>query len=65
LFHDLCWKIWGLLGVGPETNYSISPDVSERLIKPEVINELKELFSKLFEIDRTVLKSLVEISSIS
>lgn len=63
LFHDLCWKIWGLLGVGPETNYSLSPDAGERLMKTEVINELKELFLKLFRIDRAVLEALTEIRS--
>jgi hypothetical protein len=59
----LCWKIWGLLGVGPETNYSLSPDAGERLMKTEVINELKELFLKLFRIDRAVLEAFTEIRS--
>ena len=58
LFHDLCWKIWGLLGVGPESNYQIAGDASERLTRPEVKAELISLFRKLFEIDRNVLALL-------
>lgn len=55
LFHDLCWKIWGLLGVGPETNYVIAADAGERLKGEAAKAEMKQLFAKLFEIDRNVL----------
>lgn len=63
-FHDLCWKIWGLLGSCPETSYTVASDVAERLIKQEVIDELKALFAKLFEIDRNVLSKLRHLFTI-
>lgn len=63
LFHDLCWRIWGLLGVGPETNYSVVSGAGERLNNCDTVNELKQLFAKLFEIDRNVLSMLKEISN--
>lgn len=63
LFHDLCWKIWGLLGVSPESGYRIADDAGERLTHPEVKDELIALFRKLFEIDLNALRLLRECAA--
>ncbi len=60
--HGVCWKIWGLLGVGPETGYAIPANVAELVMRPENRAELKRLFSLVFHNDRTVLKALREAS---
>ncbi|MEA4832895.1 MAG: hypothetical protein VB118_09825 [Oscillospiraceae bacterium] len=59
LFHDLCWKIWELLGVTPESNYRIADDAGERICGDKVKSELILLFKKLFIIDRNVLERLI------
>lgn len=63
LFHDLCWKIWGLIGVSPESGFRIADDAGERLTRTEVKNELISLFRKLFEIDLNVLRLLLECTA--
>lgn len=56
--HGTCWKIWGLLGVGPETGYALPADAEERLLRPETRAELKRLFAIVFENDRVALGRL-------
>lgn len=60
-FHDLCWKVWGILGSSPKTGFRVADNVAERLGKQEVIDDLKDMFAKLFEIDRNVLLKLREM----
>lgn len=59
--HGVCWKIWGLLGIGPENGYTLAPDVGERVMRPAVRDELKRLFALVFANDRTVLTALREL----
>lgn len=59
--HGVCWKIWGLLGVGPETGYWITPESAERLLNPETRNEIKRLFRIVFDNDRAVLAELTAV----
>ncbi len=58
--HGTCWKIWGQLGVGPETGYAVMPHSAELVAKPETKAELERLFSIVFENDRIVLGLLRE-----
>ncbi len=53
--HGTCWKIWGLLGVGPETGYAVPPDRAAGLAEPATKAELKRLFAIVFRNDRIVL----------
>ncbi len=62
--HGVCWKIWGLLGVGPETGYALPANAEELVIRPENRAELKRLFSLVFHNDRTVLKAMREASEL-
>lgn len=59
-FHDQAWKIWALLGVGPQTHYCVPRNVNELLDKASVRAELKALFQELFAIDRQVCHLLRE-----
>lgn len=63
-FHDQAWKIWGLLGVSPQTHYCLPHNVNELLDKPSVRAELKSLFQELFAIDRQVSHLLQECLSL-
>jgi len=58
--HGVCWKIWGLLGVGPKTGYRLPPDADELVLRSETRQELERLFALVFENDRTVLHALRE-----
>ena len=59
--HGVCWKIWGLLGAGPQTGYRILPEARETLLCSDIQKELKRLFLIVFENDRAVLAGLREI----
>lgn len=58
--HGVLWKVWGQLGVGPETGYSLPPNAAELVTRPETKAELKRLFSFVFKNDRDVLSVLRE-----
>jgi hypothetical protein len=62
-FHDQCWKIWGQLGVWPNTNYSLPSNVDELVEQETTKVELKQLFSELFQLDRDVLNILTQTTS--
>ncbi len=53
--HGTCWKIWGLLGVGPTTGYAVTSEGAAGIASPDVKAELKRLFGIVFENDRIVL----------
>lgn len=63
-FHDQAWKIWGLLGVSPETFYCLPRNINELLDSSSVRTELKSLFKELFTIDRQVSDLLQECLSL-
>lgn len=63
-FHDQAWKIWGLLGVSPETFFCVPHNVDELLDKSSARAELKSLFQELFTIDRQVSHLLQECLSL-
>lgn len=58
--HGVCWKIWGLLGVGPETGYGLPQKAGERVMDRKTQAELKRLFALVFENDRAVREILRE-----
>ena len=51
----------GVLGVGPETGYGITPESAERLLNPEMRNEIKRLFKIVFDNDQAVLTELTAV----
>ncbi len=61
---DQAWKIWGLLGVSPETFYCLPRNINELLDSSSVRTELKSLFKELFTIDRQVSDLLQECLSL-
>lgn len=56
--HGIGWKIWGLIGVGPDTGYMPNDASVDSLLKPEIREELKRLFHIVFENDRAVLTGI-------
>lgn len=52
--HGIGWKIWGALGVGPETGYHITEQSAALILQRETQEMLKRLFAKIFENDRAV-----------
>jgi hypothetical protein len=58
--HGICWKIWGLLGVGPESGYGLSQKSGEKVMDVKTKAELKRLFALVFENDRAVREILRE-----
>ncbi|MCL2512318.1 MAG: hypothetical protein FWF08_00330 [Oscillospiraceae bacterium] len=64
--HGILWKVWGLLGVGPKTHYSLpgKRKVIKLLSRHDTGNELKRLFAIVFHNDREVLKFLREALSL-
>jgi hypothetical protein len=52
--HGIGWKIWGALGVGPETGYNITGQSAALILQKETQETLKSLFAKIFENDRAV-----------
>lgn len=63
-FHDQAWQIWGLLGVSPQTSYSLPHNINELLDKSSTRAELKSLFQELFTIDRQVSHLLQQCLSL-
>jgi hypothetical protein len=53
--HGTCWKIWGILGVGPATGYAVTPEGAAGIASSAAKAELKRLFSIVFENDRVAL----------
>lgn len=56
--HDLCWNIWGHMGVGPHTNYKLPNNISQMMLDKERQKMLKELFIQVFNNDRSVFEKL-------
>ena len=52
--HGIGWKIWSVLGVGPETGYEITPKSAVLILQKETQETLKRLYAKVFENDRAV-----------
>ncbi len=52
--HGVGWKIWGALGVGPETGYAVTQQSAALILQKETQETLKRLFAKVFENDRAV-----------
>ena len=52
--HGIGWKIWGALGVGPETGYDITRQSAALILQKETQETLKRLFAKMFGNDRAV-----------
>lgn len=52
--HGIGWKIWGALGVGPETGYAVTEQSAALILQKETQETLKRLFAKMFENDRAV-----------
>lgn len=63
-FHDQAWKIWGLLGVSPQTCYCLPHNINELLDHSSARAELKSLFQELFALDRQVSHLLQECLSL-
>lgn len=63
-FHDQAWKIWGLLGVSPQTCYCLPRNINELLDHSSARAELKSLFQELFALDRQVSQLLQECLSL-
>lgn len=60
--HDTCWEIWGQLGVGPHTSFKLPNLISGMMLDQERQNNLKNMFSRIFDNDRFVLEKLSELS---
>lgn len=56
--HGIGWKIWGALGVGPETGYQITAQSAALIMQKETQETLKRLYAKVFENDRAVCAAL-------
>lgn len=52
--HGIGWKIWGALGVGPETEYTLTHQSAALILQKETQETLKRLFAAVFENDRAV-----------
>lgn len=52
--HGIGWRIWGALGVGPETGYAVTRQSADLILQKETQETLKRLFAKMFENDRAV-----------
>ena len=52
--HGIGWKIWGALGVGPQTGYAVTRQSADLILQKETQETLKRLFAKIFENDRVV-----------
>lgn len=52
--HGIGWKIWGALGVGPETGYDVTPRSAVLILQKETQETLKRLYAKVFENDRAI-----------
>lgn len=56
--HDICWQIWGQMGVGPHTNYKLPGHISKMMLDKKRQEKLKELFAQIFGNDHAVLEKL-------
>lgn len=59
--HGICWKIWGLLHVGPETGYMPTEESFVLIQQPEVQEEMKRLWKIMFDNDRKVAAEIRDI----
>jgi hypothetical protein len=59
--HDMCWGIWGLLGVGPHTNFQLPNLIGTMMLERDRQEKLKESFAKIFQNDVRVLEKLQAI----
>lgn len=59
--HGICWKIWGLLHVGPETDYMPTEESFALIQKPEVQEEMRRLWKIVFENDRRIADGIHEV----
>ncbi len=60
-FHDLCWTVRAELGIGPAAAYELPDNVRGILWDDRQKKSLKDLFSRLFELDRNVCGLLRQI----
>ncbi len=59
--HDVCWKVWGALGVGPHTQFQLPGGISRMLQEADRRNTLKVLFAEMFANDAAVLAALRDL----
>lgn len=59
--HGTGWKIWGALGVGPNTRCMPTEESFALIREPEVQDELKRLWRIVFDNDRAVAVKILEI----
>ena len=59
--HGICWKIWNLLHVGPQTGYMPTEESFALIQKPEVQEELKRLWKLVFDNDRAVAAEIGKV----
>ena len=52
--HGIGWKIWGLMGVGPETGYNITERSGDLILQKGTQEGLKAMLAKVLENDRVV-----------
>lgn len=56
--HGVGWKIWGCLNVSHQTGYNPTKESFVLIQKPEIQNELKNLFKFVFDNDRAVAEGI-------
>lgn len=59
--HGIGWKIWGLLGFGPNTGYQVTENAVKAILDPNIRSEIKKLLRYMFENDHMVWKGISEI----
>lgn len=59
--HDICWQIWGQLGVGPHTGYELPNLINQMMFDRERQEKLKCLFAKILNNDAIITEKLQEI----
>lgn len=59
--HAVGWRIWGALGVGPDTGYRPTEESSALLLRPDVQAELRRLFGIVFGNDRAVARGIEQL----
>lgn len=59
--HGICWKIWGLLHVGPETGYMPAEESFVLIQQPDVQAEMKQLWKIVFDNDRAVAAEIGKV----
>lgn len=53
--HDICWKIWAQLGIGPHTDFRLPNLISQMMLDKARQETLKDLFRQIWENDQAVL----------